>query len=145
VNADVEQARIAPGGVAPYRALFAAPYRESFSAFALLTASQPAAGDADDPALEVRDAGSEQLDGRIIVSGQIVSADAAPVALLRAVVTLRGSDGRVVGYRVIGLNERILQPGEAVPLRAQIIPQPRLGAGAPVTFVVTVEARRISR
>jgi len=143
--AAVEQTLIPPQGFAPYRAQFDVPW----ALYQSLALQARAALQSADAALQpqtryaaptVYAASGQLAAGRFIVTAALVNETPGPLTGIRAVVTLLGADGRVIGYRVVTYADQTIAPGEMVDLRVEIVP------AAPLLIAdyrIYVEARTV--
>lgn len=134
----VEQGVLPAGGWAPYRVqLPLAPEN-----IVLMSVEVSSADPAPEPAMvEVRDSQLAYRDGRGTVNATLRNAGNQPVNLVRAVVTLQATDGRVLGYRVTPLDGR-LAPGQQVPFETTVV---ALGeAGLLPRVQISIEAQAAS-
>jgi LysM repeat protein len=137
----IEQAVIPPNGFAPYRALFDLP-TEAFESVSVNLLSADTAQDTEARfiSLAVEDDSGAWQDGRFVVTATVTSTQAAEV--MRAVVTLQNAEDQVIGYRVVVLGGIPIEPGERLPLQAEIVPQSDSDIGATLHYSIYVEAQR---
>ncbi len=119
----LEQAIIPPGSFAPYQATFAAAPDDFSSASAdLISAMQ--ASDTDYLILLIEDVQGQRVDGQWSISAIIDNPNTQDARLVRAIVTLLDSLGRVIGYRILTFKSgTILDAGAQLPLNIAVTPE----------------------
>ncbi|NWF69029.1 MAG: LysM peptidoglycan-binding domain-containing protein [Chloroflexi bacterium] len=135
----VEQRLLPVGNFAPYRAQFPpGVYGDYTVGTVLLSADAAENSETRFVALDVLDEQAQRLPGRYLVTARVRNNTQRSALAVRAVLTVRGGDGRVLGYRVSTLRETLL-PGEETPLRIEVMPQQE---DARATHLLYVEAQR---
>ncbi|HVU10192.1 MAG TPA: LysM peptidoglycan-binding domain-containing protein [Phototrophicaceae bacterium] len=146
----LEQSIIPPGGFAPYQATFAAAPNDFSSASAdLISAAQ--ASDTDYLILLIENVQGQRVDGQWSISAIIDNPNLQDAQLVRAIVTLLDSLGRVIGYRVLTFDSgTILDAGAQLPLNLAVTPEvtgvtPEYNVYVEAHPVATAEATEIIR
>ncbi|MFO7322656.1 MAG: FxLYD domain-containing protein [Chloroflexota bacterium] len=137
-NANIEQAVIPPGGLAPYRAAFLLNVDEIAASRAYLQRASLAAGlEERFIQLDITDEQLELIGGRYVVSATLTNPGPETAEAVRAVATL--TDGQqVAGYRLSQVAAS-LEPGDSIPIRLEIVTQRN---SLDLDYTLYVEARR---
>jgi LysM repeat protein len=139
-TAAIEQVAIPANGFAPYRALFDLPAEEVDSvSVTLLSADTVQNAEERFITLNVEEDAGMWQDGRFVVTATLTSNQ--PAEVVRAVVTLQNAEDQVIGYRVVALGGVPIEPGERLPLQAEIVPQSDSEFGDEPRYSIYVEAR----
>lgn len=133
----LEQAVVPPGSSAPYRAQFAAQWREYSAAWTVLRSADPMPSGAWFVLLLEREDVQREAD-RYVVAALLRNTNSQPVHLRRAVLTLLDGAGQVTGYRVVPLDQRI-EAGGALALQLEARAQ-----SAPAHHQLYVEAETLA-
>lgn len=139
---EVEQALLAPGESAPYRAYFDLDYDTAAGVSATLRRADAAANaDARFLPIEVEDVAFVLESGRTMVSATLHNRTTEPAENVRIAVTLSDDANRVVGYRLSSVTD-YLPAQDSIDIRLAIVTQVALDTPA---IDIRVEARRGSR
>lgn len=136
----LEQTAVHPGQAAPYRVSFDNSGIASDGALVDVSLISSGSATLPPPLSITQDSGLYSLTangyGRYDVSAQVSNSSDEPLSGLQAVVTIKDGADRVVGFRVIALDEW-LAPGATLPLNATLIP---LAADGSLRHDLTVNA-----
>jgi LysM repeat protein len=136
----VEQRVIPTGNTAPFRAQFPInPQRGDYQVgIVVLSADEAKNIEQRFVALRVSDESTVYESGRYIVSARVSNDDTVSALAVRATLTVRAADGRVLGYRVVQVLDT-LAPGQDTPVHVEVTPQDEDSAA---THTLYIEAQR---
>jgi LysM repeat protein len=138
--AGLEQTLVQPGQTGPYRLLLDADWNAYADVDAALESAEFAPA-SDPPPIEVSSEPGQSEGSQYIIRATLRNPLDVPVSLAQATALLYDSAGRLVGYRVVPLNQRRLEAGESMPLAVMLIPQM---PGGGLRHTLTVEAVRVT-
>jgi hypothetical protein len=136
----IEQRVIRVGDTAPFRAQFPNdPMRGDYQVgVVVLSADESKNIDQRFVTLQVSDESTHYESGRYIVSARVRNMDNVDAVAVRATLTVRGGNGRVLGYRLVQVVDS-LPAGQDAPVRVEVMPQAEDNTA---THTLYIEAQR---
>jgi hypothetical protein len=136
----IHQNILPAGSAAPYGAWFVNDgQRDAAAATATLIRAERALHFEHFSRLEIEAESAERVGRQYRVTAILYNPGPNEALQIRAVVTLRGSNGRVAGYRVATVGERLLA-GERLPLEVLVTPQEDIGQLSHTLYVEGLQA-----